>query len=505
MDSDNRQIVGGATISYILIAINALYGFIVTPYIVSQIGDASFGVYKTITSFAASLMVIDLGIGGTVQRYIANYRASDKSGLIGNFVYMFLMEAAILAVIATSIVLGIYFNLNNIFKNGLSQDEIELAKQLFLVLCITIVFHLFENVLNGIITGYGKFIVSNGLRLFRILLRLIGTFALLFVWKSPLTLVIIDCALVIILLIFEIFYSIHRLKLKISFTHFDSSIFKESLVYSLMMFITALANQMNGNLDNIVIGAFMTSKDVAVYSMAIIIFGMFEQIACSISSVLLPKMSFVIEEGGVASAKEYVISVGRVQLILLGAIYGAFIVIGKDFISIWIGETYIPAYYIAMIIMGPAILELCVNVCLTMLRVVNKLKFKTIVTVLMMVLNAVLTIVGVKYWGYYMAAIATALSYLIGSVLIMNMYYHKEFGYNMFTVYSSIFSRTFLCIILSSIMSWCAIYSFDNHIYRFVLGLMVFIIVYGISLVLWGLNTQERNTVKKIIRRFQRC
>ena len=505
MDSDNRQILGGATISYILIAINALYGFIVTPYIVSQIGDASFGVYKTITSFAASLMVIDLGLGGTVQRYIANYRASDKTSRIGNFVYMFLMEAAILAIIATFIVFIIYFNLNNIFRNGLTQEEIELARRLFLVLGVTIFFHLFENVLNGILTGYGKFIISNGLRLSRIILRLIGTFALLFVWKSPLALVVLDCALVIILLVFEIIYSIHTLKLKITFTHFDRAIFKESLVYSLMMFITALANQMNGNLDNIVIGAFMTSKDVAVYSMAIIIFGMFEQIACSISSVLLPKMSFVIEEGGVAAAQKYVVSVGRIQFILLGAIYGAFIVLGKDFISIWIGEAYIPAYYIAIIIMGPAILELCVNVCLTMLRVVNKLKFRSAVTVLMMALNAVLTIFGVKYWGYYMAAIATALSYLIGSVLIMNIFYHKVFGYNMFAIYSSIFSRTLLCIVLSSIMSWITISSFDNHIYRFALGAIVFIFVYGISLLLWGLNAQERNAVKNIIRRFQQC
>lgn len=503
MDSDNRQIVGGVTISYILIAINALYGFIVTPYIVSQIGDASFGVYKTITSFAASLMVIDLGLGGTVQRYTANYRASDKSGRIGNLVYMFLMEAAILAIIATAIVFSIYFNLDNIFRNGLTQGEIELAKRLFIVLGITIIFHLFENVLNGILTGYGKFIISNGLRLFRIILRLTGTFALLFVWKSPLTLVIIDCALVIILLIFEIIYSIHKLKIKITFTHFDRAIFKESLVYSLMMFITALANQMNGNLDNIVIGAFMTSKDVAVYSMALILFGMFEQIACAISSVLLPKLSFVIEEGGVPSAQKYVISVGRIQFILLGAIYGAFIVLGKDFISIWIGEAYIPAYYIAIIIMGPAILELCVNVCLTMLRVVNKLKFRTIVTVTMMVFNAALTIIGVKYWGYYMAAIATALSYLIGSVLIMNTFYHKEFGYNMFTVYSSIFSRILLCIVLSSILAWTAGSSFDNHIYRFASGALVFIIVYGISLLLWGLKTQEKNAVKNIIRRFQ--
>lgn len=499
MDNEKRQILGGATISYLLIVVNALYSFIVTPFIVLQIGDASYGVYKTITAFAASLMVIDLGLGGTVQRYIANFRANEKQSLIGNFVFMSIIEAAILSLFALIVIIGIYCNIYEIFKNGLTLCEIITAKQLFIVLGVTIILHIFENVFNGVLMGYGVFIVSNGLRLFRIIVRLLGTFLLLYLWKSPLTLVLLDCGLVATLLLFEILYSTAKLNVNIAFTHFDKYIFRESFAYSIMMFITALANQMNGNLDSIAIGAFMTSTDVAVYSIAIVLFGMFEQIACSISGLLLPKVSFIVKDG-LDKARDYVVSIGRIQFILIGAIYGAFVVLGKDFIMVWMGDMYIPAYYIALIIMGPAILELCLNVCLIILRATNKLKFKTFVTISMTIFNAILTIVGVKLWGYYMAAFATALSYIIGSVIVLNIYYHKEFGYNILIIYKLIFSKTLLCVVCSSLCTYIAVRCIENSIVSLAVGVVVFILVYMFSLLFYGLSDTEKRELFNIIK-----
>lgn len=500
MNSGNRQIFGGAAISYILIVVNALYAIVATPYIVSQIGDASFGVYKTITAFASSLMIIDLGLGATVQRYIANYRAYNKTSSIGNFVSMSLIEAAFLAILSSIVIIIIYINLSTLFRQGFTTDEIHLAKRLFVVIGLTVVFHLFENVMNGVLTGYGEFIVSNGLRLLRVVLRILCTFIFLFIWKSPLILVIIDCVLVILLLLFEVLYSIYRLYIKIVFVRFDSAIFKESFIYSIMMFITALANQMNGNLDNIVIGVFMSSTDVAIYSIAIIIFGMFEQIASAISGLLLPKLSFVIKDN-YSSAANYVISIGRIQFILIGAVYGAFIVLGKIFINIWMGNDYLPAYYVAIILMGPSILELCMNVCLTILRVTNKLKFKTIVTVLMTLVNAVLTVVFVKHWGYYMAALSTAFTYIIGSVLLMNIYYHREFGFNIIYIYKSIFSRTLLCVIFSMLLTFLMMKLFYNDVSAFIIGAIVFVISYVSGIYIYGLTDEEKVSLKQYIRK----
>lgn len=50
-----------------------------------RLGDSGYGVYKTIASFSSTLLVMDLGIGTTVMRYTAKYRAEENKEEIGNF------------------------------------------------------------------------------------------------------------------------------------------------------------------------------------------------------------------------------------------------------------------------------------------------------------------------------------------------------------------------------------------------------------------------------------
>ena len=74
----------------------------------------------------------------------------------------------------------------------MTSDELLLAKKIFIVFSITIAVHLWENVLEGVITGYNRFITANGIRLFRLILRILFTYVGLSVWKSPLLLVWLD-------------------------------------------------------------------------------------------------------------------------------------------------------------------------------------------------------------------------------------------------------------------------------------------------------------------------
>jgi O-antigen/teichoic acid export membrane protein len=165
------------------------------------------------------------------------------------------------------------------------------------------------------------------------------------------------------------------------------------------------------------------------------------------------------------------------------------------------GDNYQAAYYIAIILMGPAILELCVNVCLVVLRATNKLKFKTGISIAMTIMNAILTILGVKYFGFYMAAVTTALSYIVGSVILMNIYYKKTFGFNMIHIYNAIFSGTFPCIMFSSVITYIVIRLMPSSITCLIIGGLVFVLSFALTMCLYGFTDSERNVIKKYIRR----
>ena len=78
---EKNQVKFGALLSYLLIVINSFYGLVIAPYVLGTIGSSEYGVYKTIASMTASVSVLEFGLSGTLQRYLAKYRAlNDEKG-----------------------------------------------------------------------------------------------------------------------------------------------------------------------------------------------------------------------------------------------------------------------------------------------------------------------------------------------------------------------------------------------------------------------------------------
>lgn len=494
-----NEVKWGAALSYLLIIVNSVYGLLITPYILSSIGEVEYGVYKTISSLSASLMVLDLGLGGTVMRYVTKYKSEGEHKKIDSFLSMAFGEAAILMVVIAVVCCFMYALLPTVYTNGLGADELSLGKSLFIILSLNLLLHVFENLLGGVITGYSRFIFANGMKLARIVCRMVLIYGLLQIVKSALVLVLIDFVLTLLLIIIEFIYirtTLHT-KIRFNFRGWEKAVFAESFRYTGLMFLTSIVAQVNNNLDNVVIGAIRGPSFVSVYSMGLLLFGMFEHLSTAISSVMLPTVTNVLQqEDGLQKVQKKIIQAGRVQFVLLGAALTGFAVIGDDFIDLWLGNGYEDVYTITLILMFPAIFELCVNVCLSVLRAKNMLGFRTIVITGTTVLNAVITIVGVSLFGYISAAVGTAISYIIGSLIIMNIYYCKALSFSILRIYREIFRGIWVCQLIAGSALFVSSRLLSGNTWgEFVLNVGVFGVVYAVALFLFGLNNQEKKAI----------
>ena len=97
MSRRHNEVKYGALLSYILIAANAIYGLLIAPFILGQIGESEYGVYKTIASMTASVSVLEFGLGATLQRYTAKFRVEGNQKGACNFSAMGLLQAAVFA------------------------------------------------------------------------------------------------------------------------------------------------------------------------------------------------------------------------------------------------------------------------------------------------------------------------------------------------------------------------------------------------------------------------
>lgn len=355
-----------------------------------------------------------------------------------------------------------------------------------------------ENVLNGVIMGSNHFVFANGTKLGLLVLRIMATVTLLQQWKSAVVLVCITLACSIITMILQFVYIRKRLNIRIRLHYWDFTLFKESLGYTLLMFAQTLALQVNGNIDNIVISRVIGPIAVAVYSFGIQLFNMYESLAMAFSNLMLPHISKRITEGADdAQLQQIVTKVGRMQFAVLGAALAGFICVGKEFIYLWLGADFKDVYYLSLIMMIPVTFTLIQNVCLSILRARNMMKFRTGCLICTMLFNLVLTVIGTKLFGYYAAAIGTGLSVVFGSIVAMNIYYHKQIGFKVFKFYFDVFRRLIVCVLAPAIVVALMSNLCDTSWMWLLCKIAVFLIIYVAMLWFYGFNTQEKDYLWK--------
>ncbi|WP_278453838.1 hypothetical protein, partial [Thomasclavelia spiroformis] len=58
-----NQRKAGVILSYVSIVLNMLISLFFTPFLISSLGDAEYGIYRIVQSFAGSLSIMTFGIG----------------------------------------------------------------------------------------------------------------------------------------------------------------------------------------------------------------------------------------------------------------------------------------------------------------------------------------------------------------------------------------------------------------------------------------------------------
>src|SRR5690606_37032000 len=132
------------------------------------------------------------------------------------------------------------------------------------------------------------------------------------------------------------------------------------------------------------------------------------------------------------------IKYGRIQYTIMAYILTGFILFGRPFINFWAGTNYDTAYIITLIIMIPLTIPLIQNFGISILYAKNLQKFRSLVLILISILNIIITIPLVQKYSGIGAAIGTAISLTLGNTVIMNVYYHKRIGINMIRFWKNI-------------------------------------------------------------------
>ena len=496
----------GVIVAYIATAARTLSRLLLTPLCIRILGLDEYGFYQYIFSVATYAMVLDFGISSVVNKFTIEYREKGNDKGVENVLFYTLLFSIVSAFIIIIIGCAVSANAVTIFGDAAS-GRLSLVRWLLLLMIAEIIMLMFQHFFEGVMLSAERYVTLRTITLIQIILRLLLTVIMLFCNIGVLSIAIGDFVGVGLCLAYEIYFVLSKIKVKIKYHFFDSRLIVNMAKLSLALCLQSVVSYLNSSIDKYVLGRMLNTAAVSLYSIAMTCSLFFNEIPTVVQRLYLPQaVKLVASDASGEELTNFVIRPGRYQFILCCGILGAFILFGKHFIYLWSGPDTTSAWIIALLLMIPAVLPLAQNVCLSILTAKNKRLFRSYVMCGIAGVNLICTVLLVPKFGVLGAAMATAVSLLIGENIVMNVYYRYSININIKRLLGSICKGILPCAFWATILCVPLVLFERQGVPYFLLECSVFCIVYFCLLFRFGMNTGEKLAITVGISRvFKRC
>lgn len=472
------------------------------------LGQNEYGIYNTVSSIIAYLVLLSLGFGASYIKFYSNYKSKGGKEEIKRLNGLYLLVFLVIGLI--SLVLGLFLSNNAqwFFNDTYSDDNISTARVLMVFLTINLSLSFPSSLFVSYITSQEKFIFQKLLNIFKTVLSPLACVLVLCLGFRSIGMVIVTTSIAIIVDLVNILYCIFKLRMGFSFKKPNFFLLKDIFFFSLFIAINQLVDQLNLQADKVILGKIVGGVSVAVYSVGSTINAMFTNLSVAISNVFSPTINGIVSENKPDTNKKLnalFIKVGRVQWFLLALILSGFVFFGKFFISKWAGEGYENSYYVALLLMAPMSLVLIQSIGIEIQRAKNKHKVRSIVYLCMAIINVLISIRFATMWGEIGSVLGTTISIVLCSVIFMNIYYYKRLQIDVISFWKSILSTLPSMILPACFGIIFMLFYKYNSLFDFSKFVIIYTIIYCLSVFTLGFKKDERELIivpiKRIIRK----
>jgi len=498
------QLKKGAALNYITIFLTNVIGLVMTPFILGHIGKEEYGIYLTIGALVGTISLLDFGLNNTIVRFVAKYKAEkDKTGL-ENFLATTMILYLIISIIVVIFGVVFYGYIESYFTK-MSQDELEIAKVIFILLIFNLAIGLPGGSLTGMCYGHEKFVFPKTLNIIRYVLRSLTIFTVLLFGGKAIALVIIETVFNILIIATTAYYVFNKLKIRIKLHELSMKFIKHIFGYSTWIFVFALVSLFQWKSGHWVLGRICSPEVLTIYGIGIVLGTYYGAFSSAISSVFLPRATQM--SVGNASNEELtsmMIKIGRISFIILMYILIAFTFFGRQFVYLWVGgelgeQGSFESWVIALMIMVAYTLPLIQGFGNSILEAKNKLSFKAILYLSFMIIGTIIGAFLAKPYGPIGMMSGSILGWLIVQN-VMNFYYHRTIGLNIIRFFKELLNKTIIVLLVVIGISYLLNFIPGSGWGNFILKGTSYTIIYGVLIYFFGMINFEQELFKNSLK-----
>ena len=497
-----KLIIRNAFSNWMSTLVTSFIGFFLMPFLVHRLGDALYGIWVLIIALTGYGVLLDFGVRSSIIKYTSQYNAtSDRTRLnsIFNTSLIFYSATGLVLILVASFFVPFlprFFNIPSQFVHD--------ARVAFMVVMVNLALKFPCGVFEGFLCGIQRYDVTNGVTIFTAALKAIAILIFLKSGYGLITLSLImmttDIAADCLMLLFCLR---HFPYLTLSLQVIDKEMFKSIYQFGVYSFIIIIASKLMYESDAIIIGASLSAQVITLYAVANNLTRYLRQIAYGFGNVFNPVASELDAKQESDKIEGLLISGTKYSLVVILPIAAALVILGEEFISLWMGSRY--AELTSRVV---AILTISQVVAMaqfssgSILYGLNKHKYLAFVLLLESFVKLLLSLALIGPYGIIGLAIATAIPEVIVYLVVLPRYISKTTGLCLLRYFREGFFPPLLSVVpFACFIYFCKVtlgpFSWEGFLTTIVTGLLL----YGASSLVICFNGRQRNQIGGIFAR----
>lgn len=341
------------------LALNLLITFFLSPFVVNTLGSLYYGIWALTGQLTGYMFLLDFGVRDSIIRDTARYCGLRQGRKLNRLLTTSLVVYAPIALAATAATAVAVVGFPYWF--GIDEPYIRESRIALALVGLTIAQSFIFNTFTGILQGLQRFDIGNVIGVVAAMLRAALVVVALLNGYGIVGLSVIQFTLSILGGLATAYFSLRLLRREglpftLEWAHGRRvrALVRRVVGYSTYVFVNNIAGKIILATDAVVIGVFLPVASVTYYAIAGTLAGLATGLVGAAVWVLMPLVSHYAARRQAEEVRVLFMRASKMGLLVAAPVCMSLMILGREFISLWMGEEFAPRAAEVLVILAVA-------------------------------------------------------------------------------------------------------------------------------------------------------
>ncbi|KXB08435.1 hypothetical protein AKJ55_01000 [candidate division MSBL1 archaeon SCGC-AAA382M17] len=457
--SSENSFFHGVSITFLGLVILAISNFVLRVFLAQGLSKEEFGLFFSIFNFLGLLTILShLGLNQSITKFVSKFRSENnpikiKKSIISSLPIITLLSVSIviILIVFSDFLASAYF--------GTSQ-----AVSILIILSFWFLFMAYHNFLTSVLQGFENFLGRTSGRIIRAILPLSGIIFFSYLFDLEITSAAFFYLIGPIFSVIFLYLFLRRKNVDLlakPFGKISIPMIKKMMWFGAPLILTGISVSIVRRTDTLMLTALRPLADVGTYQVSRVVVPLLRYFGIAIGVPLFPLVSRLWESNerdSVGSILSFILKYSFILAIPLAIIVISF---PDIFIRLFFGNEYLSAVTPMRILSMAVIFSILGSITSSTLKGIDESTLVMRSSIAPAVFNIPANLILIPIYGVTGAALATGLSFLVGSSV--GLYYSRKkidfsFPFRSLTLASSggfiVFLFVYLLRIIITLSIW---------------------------------------------------